>query len=46
MTDSLCNKSEKEVHDRIICFRVQQFPDWRIESDSLEIRLNAVLGRN
>ena len=46
MTDSLCDSGEKEVLDQILCSRVQQFLDWRRESDSLEARLTAVLGRD
>lgn len=40
MADILCDTGDKEVLDRIICSRLQQFLEWRKECDSREVRLD------
>ena len=45
MAGILCDTGDKEVLDRIICSRFQQFLEWRKESDSREVRLDAILGK-
>lgn len=44
MTDILCDAGDKEVNS--ILFRVQQFLEWRNESKSIDIRLDALLRPN
>jgi hypothetical protein len=46
MTDILCDTGDKEFLDSIIYFRVQQFLDWRKESDFIDVRLDAILRQN
>jgi hypothetical protein len=46
MTRSACNSGDKEVLESIIWFRVQQFLDWRRESDCIDFRLDSLLHPN
>ncbi len=46
MTRSACNPGDKEVLESIIWFRVQQFLDWRRESDFIDFRLDSLLHPN
>jgi len=46
MTRNACNPGDKEVLESIIWFRVQQFLDWRRESNFIDIRLDSLLRQN
>jgi hypothetical protein len=46
MTEIMYDASDKEVPDSRILFRVRQFLDWRRESESIELRLDALLRPN
>jgi hypothetical protein len=46
MTRCACTSGDKEVLESIIWFRVQQFLDWRRESDFIDIRLDSLLHPN
>jgi len=46
MTRSARNSGDKEVLESIIWFRVQQFLDWRRESDSIDFHLDSLLHPN
>jgi hypothetical protein len=46
MTTKPFNTGDKEVLESTIYFRVRQFLDWRKESDSIDIRLDALLREN
>jgi hypothetical protein len=46
MTKSACNPGDREVLESIIWFRVQQFLDWRRESDFIDIHLKSLLRPN
>jgi len=43
MTEIMGDTGDKEVPDSSILFRVRQFLYWRRESESIELRLNALL---